>query len=147
MFLLKRSTGHRFSVQSMIHPKPIWSFHSVENWFHSFFISNYVCVFNQSKISNMNLPWENWHANTQIAEGSTSHDDASIVKQLALSVFGKNSLRPFNIPYAFSVTTLAPHNLLLKYFCCLSVIFSLYDSMSQKNHEHQQQHSRIVYCS
>ena len=41
--------------------------------------------------------------------------------------------RPFNIPYAFSMTTLAPHNLLLKYFCCLSVVFSLYDLMSQEN--------------
>ena len=39
----------------------------------------------------------------------------------------------FNIPYAFSVTTLAPHNLLLKYFCCLSMVFPLYDLMSQEN--------------
>ena len=95
MFLLKRSTGNRFSVPSMIHPKPIWSFHSVQNWFHSFFISNYICVFNQSKISNMNLPWEVWNANTQIAEGSTSHDDESNVKQSTLSVFGKNSAPSF----------------------------------------------------
>ena len=73
------------------------------------------------------------NADTQIVESNTSRDDASKVKQSALSAFEKNSHRPFNIPYAFFVTTLAPHNLLLKYFCYLSVVFSLYDLMSQEN--------------
>ena len=41
--------------------------------------------------------------------------------------------RPFNIPYAFSVTTLSPHNFLLKYFYCLSVVFLLYDLISQES--------------
>ena len=38
-----------------------------------------------------------------------------------------------NIPYAFSVTTLATRNLLLKYFCCLSVVFLSYGLVCEEN--------------
>ena len=62
----------------------------------------------------------------------------TIVKYLRLNNFHSVRLnkilhRPFNMPYAFSVTTLAPKNLLLKYFCYLSVLFSLYDFNSHEN--------------
>ena len=144
MFLLKRSTGHRFSVQSMIHPKPIWSFHSVENWFHSFFI--YVFLINPRSRT-----WT-FHERSETLIHKLRRAVQAMMIHLMLNsrhsaCLERIRLRPFKIPYAFSVTTLAPHNLLLKYFCCLSVVFSLYDLMSQKNHEHQQQHLRIVYCS
>ena len=80
-------------ILTMIHPKPIWNSHSVDIWFLSTFISNYV-LFNQSKISNMELPpmfTLVWNADTQISEGNASHDDVSKVKQSALSAFEKNS--------------------------------------------------------
>ena len=61
-------------------------------------------------------------------------------KMMYLRLNSRHSVRfkrirqsPFNIPYAFFVTTVAPNNLLLKYFCCLFVLFSLYDLISQEN--------------
>ena len=110
MFLLKRSTGQRFSVQSMIHPKPIWSFHSVENWFHSFFI--YVFLINPRSRT-----WT-FHERSETLIHKLRRAVQAMMMHLMLNsrhsaCLERIRLRPFNIPYAFSVTTLAPHNLLL----------------------------------
>ena len=110
MFLLKRSTGQRFSVQSMIHPKPIWSFHSVENWFHSFFI--YVFLINPRSRT-----WT-FHERSETLIHKLRRAVQAMMIHLMLNsrhsaCLERIRLRPFKIPYAFSVTTLAPHNLLL----------------------------------
>ena len=56
------------------------------------------------------------------------------VWKAGILVFLKSMCQPpFNMPYAFSVTTRALHNPLLKYFFWLSLIFSLYALISQSN--------------
>ena len=65
-------------------------------------------------------------ANTNVMQCNTCHDDVTEVGKSTLFFLYRKCHLPFNIPYPFSVTNLAPHSLLLKYFCCSSRVFSLY---------------------